>query len=289
MAPTIEHLKASDSANAALEVLDRDGVVIIEGLVEPATRDQINRDLDPFMPDAAMTTPELNDFVQFFFGDKTRRIGAIPAKSRAFCDVMTHSLLTGVCDDILLKAGSSYQMNVGQVIEVGPGAVAQMLHRDEDVWPHMPRPAPTFQVASMTALVDFTEEIGATRVAPGSHKWEDRSRQAEEHEVAVAEMPAGSMAIYIGSTIHGAGTNRTAGKWRRGIHLSFIVGWLRMEENNYLGVPPEIACELPEQVQKLLGYEMHDAINAGGGIAGYVELRDPMVMLREKKGKVEAA
>lgn len=289
MAPAIKHLQATASKEAALEVLNEDGVVVIEGLVPTSVREQINRDLDPHMKDAATTTPELNDFVQYFFGDKTRRIGAIPAKSRAFCDVMTNPLLNGLCDEILLPACSSYQMNVGQVIEVGPGAVAQILHRDEDVWPHMPRPAPTFQVASMTALVDFTEELGATRIVPGSHRWEDRSRQAEEHEVAVAEMPAGSMAIYVGSTIHGAGANRSANGWRRGIHLSFIVGWLRTEENNYLGVPPEVACELPEKVQALLGYEMHDAIEAGGGIAGYVELRDPMRMLRDRKGKVEAA
>ena len=141
----------------------------------------------------------------------------------------------------------------------------------------------------MTALVDFTEETGATRLVPGSHRWQDRSRTPENHEVAVAEMPAGSMAIYVGGTIHGAGANGTHNQWRRGIHLSFIVGWLRTEENNYLGVPPEIACELPERVQQLLGYEMHDAIEAGGGIAGYVELRDPMAILREKKEKVDAA
>lgn len=289
MAQRISHLQATDPRETVLEVLNEDGVVIIEGLVEPATREQINHDLDPFMPEAAMSTPELNGFVQEFFGDKTRRVGAIPAKSRAFCDVMTNPLLTGLCDDILLPACSNYQMNVGQVIEVGPGAIAQMLHRDEDVWPHMPRPAPTFQVASMTALVDFTEEIGATRIVPGSHKWEDRSRQPEPDEVAVAAMPAGSMAIYVGSTIHGAGANRTADGWRRGIHLSFIVGWLRTEENNYLGVPPEVAVDLPEKVQALLGYEMHDAINAGGGIAGYVELRDPMRMLQERKNKEKAA
>jgi ectoine hydroxylase-related dioxygenase (phytanoyl-CoA dioxygenase family) len=134
----------------------------------------------------------------------------------------------------------------------------------------------------MTALGDFTEEIGATRLVPGSHTWEDRSRQPESHEVAVAEMPAGAMAVYLGSTIHGAGANRSADRWRRGIHLSFIAGWLRTEENNYLSVPPDVACRLPKRAQALLGYEMHDAIDAGGGIAGYVDLRDPMMMLRDK-------
>ncbi len=285
MAQQINHLRSSDPTVSILEVLKHDGVVIVEDMLDPSLRDQINRDLDPYMKDAALTTPDLNDFIQSFFGDKTRRIGALPAKSRAFCDVLANPILLGLCDEILLPACSSYQMNVGQVIEVGPGAAAQLLHRDEDVWVHVPRPAPMFQVASMTALVDFTEEIGATRIVPGSHEWE-RERQPEAHEVAVAEMPAGSIAIYLGRTIHGAGANATADLWRRGIHLSYLVGWLRTEENNYIAVPPDVARDLPERVQELLGYQMHDAIEAGGGVAGYVELRDPMKMLRAAKGGV---
>jgi ectoine hydroxylase-related dioxygenase (phytanoyl-CoA dioxygenase family) len=283
MPATIEHVNTSDSRASVLQILERNGVVIVEGMIEAAILSRINRDLDPMMADAIMTTPELNGLIQSFFGDKTRRIGALPAKSRAFCEIMTHPLLNGLCDDILLKCCASYQLNVGQVLEVGPGAEAQLLHRDEDVWSYVPKPCPTFQVSSMAALVDFTEEMGATRLVPGSHLWKDRSRQAQSHEVAVAEMPAGAMAIYDGGTLHGAGANRTVEQWRRGIHISFVAGWLRTEENNYLGVPPEVACQLPDRVQALLGYEMHDAIESGGGIAGYVELRDPMLLLREKK------
>ncbi len=264
-----------------IDVLREDGVVIVEGVLEPALRDQINQDLDPWMTGAAQTAPDLNEFIQAFLGDKTRRIGALPAKSLAFCELLTHPLLLDVCDEFLRPACSSYQMNVGQVLEVGPGAEAQMLHRDEDVWVHVPRPAPIFQVASMTALVDFTAEIGATRLVPGSHAWE-RDRQPEEHEVAVAEMRAGSLAIYLGRTIHGAGANTTASSWRRGVHLSYLVGWLRTEENNVLAVPPEVARDLPERVQALLGYGMHDAIETGGGVAGYVELRDPIKLLQAR-------
>lgn len=283
MTVQIEHRQATESKDLLLEVLERDGVVILEGLVEPDQLQRINDELNPFMRTAATTVPEMNPILQKFYGDKTRRMGALPAKSRTFCEVLTHPLLAAICDEILLKAGSSYQMNVGQILEVGPDAVAQFLHRDEDVWPHMPKPCPTFQIASMTALTDFTEEIGATCFVPGSHLWEDRARQAEPHEVAIAEMPAGSMALYLGSTLHGAGTNRTSDRWRRGIHLSFVVGWIRTEENNYLNIPMEVVRDLPERVQALLGYQMHDAIEAGGGVAGSVEFRDPMVLLREQK------
>ena len=96
-------------------------------------------------------------------------------------------------------------------------------------------------------------------------------------------MPAGSAVIYLGSTLHGAGTNSTQETWRRGLHMSYVVGWLRTEENNVLATPPEIARNLPERAQALLGYAVHDAIEDMGGYAGMVEMRDPLALLREGK------
>ena len=76
------------------------------------------------------------------------------------------------------RTARGYQLNVAQVMDRGPGAEQQILHRDEDVWVHLPRPHPEVQLASVIALVDFSAEIGATVVAPGSHRWE-RERQPE--------------------------------------------------------------------------------------------------------------
>ena len=102
-------------------------------------------------------------------------------------------------------------------------------------------------------------------------------------EIAQAVMPAGTAAVYLGTTLHGAGTNRSAESWRRGLHLSYVVGWLRTEENNVLATPPEIARTLPERAQRLLGYGVHDAISKLGGYVGMVGLRDPIDLLREGK------
>lgn len=130
------------------------------------------------------------------------------------------------------------------------------------------------------ALVDFTRENGATRLIPGSHQWE-LERTPEESEGVYAEMPAGSAVIYLGSTIHGGGANSTQDPWRRGMHLSYVLGWLRTEENHYLATPPEIARSLPRQAQQLLGYAAHDALAMGGGYLGALDLRDPADMLAD--------
>jgi ectoine hydroxylase-related dioxygenase (phytanoyl-CoA dioxygenase family) len=137
------------------------------------------------------------------------------------------------------------------------------------------------------AFVDFTRENGATRVVPGSHRWPDRLLPAAEQilgpqpdpeQIAYAEMPAGSAVIYTGGVIHGGGANGTDIP-RRGVHLSYCLGWLRTEENNYLSVPPELAATLPRQAQEVLGYATHDSISRGGGYLGMVRMQDPVDLL----------
>jgi ectoine hydroxylase-related dioxygenase (phytanoyl-CoA dioxygenase family) len=94
-------------------------------------------------------------------------------------------------------------------------------------------------------------------------------------------MKAGSAVIYLGSTVHGGGANSTPSQWRRGMHLSYVVGWLRTEENHYLTTPADVARTLPLQVQEILGYAAHDAIADFGGYLGTVELRDPVDLMAE--------
>jgi ectoine hydroxylase-related dioxygenase (phytanoyl-CoA dioxygenase family) len=89
--------------------------------------------------------------------------------------------------------------------------------------------------------------------------------------------------VYLGSTIHGAGANSTRAEWRPGLHISYVLGWLRTEENNYLAVPPDVARTLPRAAQEVLGYAVHDAIASAGGYLGMVGLRDPVELLREGK------
>ena len=130
------------------------------------------------------------------------------------------------------------------------------------------------------ALEEFTDENGSTRVVPGSHRW-PRDRQPDASEIAPAIMPAGSAVLYLGSTLHGGGANTSVQLQRRGLHLSYVVGWLRPEENNVLSTPREVARGLPRRAQELIGYSAHDAISEGGGYLGTVDLRSPIDLLEE--------
>jgi ectoine hydroxylase-related dioxygenase (phytanoyl-CoA dioxygenase family) len=70
-------------------------------------------------------------------------------------------------------------------------------------------------------------------------------------------MRKGSALFYLGSTMHGAGENRSD-KARMGLINTYSLGWLRQEVNQYLSIPMEIARTLDDRMRRLLGYTTHD-------------------------------
>jgi ectoine hydroxylase-related dioxygenase (phytanoyl-CoA dioxygenase family) len=96
------------------------------------------------------------------------------AKTRAFDALATDPLLLGVLDQVL----GHYQLSAPVSICIGPGEKAQILHRDDAIYP-VPEPHPPLVVNTMWPLDEFTAENGATRFIPG---W---LRQQENHCLSV--------------------------------------------------------------------------------------------------------
>jgi ectoine hydroxylase-related dioxygenase (phytanoyl-CoA dioxygenase family) len=288
MAATIERFAASADADAIHAGLERDGAVIIEGLLSLDVVDRVNEEVEAAVAAADPDEALFNPIMQAFHGPFTRQVSGVPGISRTFAtDVMCHPALLALCDRVLLPSCATYQLNIGHLLQRGPGSDEQWLHRDEAVWSDVPRPHPELQLASVIAFVDFTRDNGATRVVPGSHRWSDRDLLPAEQmaasmpspeQIAYAEMPAGSAVVYSGGTIHAGGSN-TTNVQRRGAHLSYCLGWLRTEENNYLSTPPEVAATLPRRAQELLGYALHDSMSRGGGYLGMVRMQDPVELM----------
>lgn len=285
----LEHLPATSSVDDVHAVLDRDGAVIVDELLSPEIVAAVNSELEQAIQETDPDAEWFNEMMKAFHGPNTRALSGVSGISPTFAvEVMCHPLLLGVCDRVLLPSCARYQLNLGQILQRGPGSPDQILHRDELVWADVPKPAPELQLAAVIAFADFTIENGATRVVPGSHRWADRDLlpidqvlrpPPDPDTIARAVMPAGSAVVYLGGTIHGAGANVTADQQRRGAHLSFCVGWLRTEENNYLSIPPRVASTLPRQAQELIGYAMHDGIPRGGGYLGMLDGQDPVELL----------
>jgi ectoine hydroxylase-related dioxygenase (phytanoyl-CoA dioxygenase family) len=198
-----------------------------------------------------------------FEGFGTQRIYALFAKTRAFDEAAVHPLVTGVLDRVL---GESYQFSAPVGICIGPGEAAQVLHRDDAIYP-LPWPHDDVVVNTMWAFDDFTTENGATRVVPGSHKWTTADYDAD-HPTVTVEMPAGSVIFYPGTVLHGGGANHTE-RPRLGVILEYVTGWLRPQENHLLAVPHDIAADLAPELQELLGYNVYPPF------VGYVDGRHP--------------
>ena len=109
------------------------------------------------------------------------------------------------------------------------------------------------RVQIMLAVSDFTEENGATQVVPGSHTWSE-DRVADPSEAVSAELQAGSALLFLGSTHHRGGTNRTTDQYGTGLTTGLDSAAVRQEENMYLALGPEVVKSYPAEVQRLLGW-----------------------------------
>jgi len=252
---SIPRFSAKDPLNEMAAALDLAGCLVVSDLLDAKTRRAIVAELAPHME----ATPLAEDDPTDFYPGRTRRVTALVTRSESVGDLVIHPTATALCDRFLLpNAESGYQLHVTAALEVGPGARSQVLHREEDSFTYFPLPRPNLILASMWAISDFRADNGATLLVPGSHRWE-ADRVTTDDEVVRAEMPAGSLLFWLGGTLHGAGAN-TSDDWRYGVILTYSLGWLRQEENQYLDVPIDVAERLPPKLRAMIGYEMHRAL-----------------------------
>ena len=250
----IVHFASSASSEQICAQLDEDAAVIVDNVVSADSLAALRAELDPYLLGVARGR---NDFSGF----ETKRVGALVARSPACRGLVLDPMVNAICDTVLGRHADGYQLHFTQAVSIGPGESAQVLHRDRGVWGgYVPRRIET-QLSTIWAVSDFTRDNGATLLVPGSQHW-DKDRQPEPHEIAAAEMTAGSVLIYTGTVMHGGGTNLTDTN-RLGVLLHYTLNWLRQEENQYLSCPPDVAKDLSPELRELLGYSQ------GGTVLGF--------------------
>jgi len=262
----IVHLKASASGEDVSAALERDGAVIVDAVLSPGQTDEVMAELRPWIEN---TKPGPDAFA----GRNTRRTGALIARSPKCRELVTNPLVLATCGKFLGHA-TSYRLHLTQVISIGPDEPAQQIHRDQWAFDFFSFPK-GFEVQCNTiwAMTDFTERNGATRVIPGSNRFDDKL-EFNEQDTIPAEMSKGSVLFYSGSVYHGGGANRSS-ETRIGVNITYNLSWLRQEENQYLAVPLDIARTLPIELLRLMGYQR------GAYALGYVgDLLDPIQIVR---------
>lgn len=242
----ITHVSTSTPIEEIAQIIERDAAIIIDDVLDAAQIDTIRAQLGESFEPASTGDNK-------FYGFKTKRLGGLLVKSEACRDVAVHDLPLKTAEVVLGPYCDDFQLHFTQGVAIGPGEAGQMLHRDRGVWGgYLSRKIET-QLSTIWAVTDFTHENGATRLVPGSHKWE-RGRAPEPHEIVSAEMKAGSVLLYTGSVLHGGGANSTSDQTRIGLLIHYTLNWLRQEENQYLCYPPEVAAKFPARLRALIGY-----------------------------------
>jgi ectoine hydroxylase-related dioxygenase (phytanoyl-CoA dioxygenase family) len=228
----------------ALEAFDRDGYVVLKGLLTGDRLEELKAVLHTCLGPEGRNS---------FEGFKTQRAYALLAKSARLGAFAAHPAILG-----FLKARLHDQplLSAFLAINIGPGEAEQIAHHDDGFY-LAPRPGPLQGLSVIWAVDPFTAETGATRVWPGSHRWPAGRSPGPDDRSHQALMEPGDAIVFHGGLWHAGGANTTADQYRLAVTAQYCAPWLRTQENMSLAVPPEIVAELEEPLPSLLGYQIH--------------------------------
>ena len=227
--------------------LARDGWCVFGRAVEPALIAGIAMDLDACFA----ATPLCQGA---FYGERTKRFGSLLTRSPAIERLAMHPLVLEIVEQMLLPWCERIALNLTQAIEIHPGALPQLPHRDQDMW-QGPKGSLEYLVNVMWPLTTFTRRNGGTRLWTGSQLDQDIPVLPDEDSVVPLVLP-GDALIFLGSTLHGGGGN-ASGAPRRGIVISYCLGWLKPFELQWLVYPPQVARRFSPELASLVGYAQH--------------------------------
>ena len=230
-----------------IRALREHGYCIIPNLLEPHRVAALEADLEP----AFAQTPFGEGY---FYGYRTKRFGSLLRRSAHTEHLVLDATILAIVQEILGPACDRVQLNVAQAIEIHPGELEQFPHCDHDMWP-APKAGHEYLVNVIWPLTPFTRSNGATRIYPGTHRGAPASI-ADLTDPVFAECTPGSAICFLGSTVHGAGANRTQAV-RRGVVIGYSLGWLKPYENPWLAYPPEVARNFSNELAELAGYAQH--------------------------------
>jgi ectoine hydroxylase-related dioxygenase (phytanoyl-CoA dioxygenase family) len=242
----LQHLPADAESSAIVAAVQQDGAVILDDVLSESFITALREETDPYME-------HTSNGEDHFAGHHTTRTGGLLVRSEKCRELIEHQTILNPCNEFLAPYCERVQLHLTQIIRIRPGETAQTIHRDRWAWgKHLSHLEPQFN--TIWAVTDFTSENGATQVVPGSTQWPD-DQEIQPEQIAQAEMKAGSVLVYSGSVFHSGGAN-TSDQDRIGINITYALGWLRQEENQYLSCPPELAKDLSPTLQGLAGYAM---------------------------------
>ena len=248
---------------AHIAAVEHDGYTVIEDAIEPDLVDELLDTLDRLVVEL-----DIHPAGNRFEGGNTLRIYNLLAHGEVFARIPIHESVLPVVDGVL---GPGCLISSLSSIDIRPGEIAQPIHADDQLIP-IPKPHPPTVCNTMWALTDFTEANGATRIMPGTHLADTSPEYGTEYDSIPAVMSKGSVLVWHGSLWHGGGANLTDQR-RVGIAMNYCAGYIRQQENQQLGLSPDLVATFPARLQELVGYGIYQ------GLIGHIDKRSPAELL----------
>jgi ectoine hydroxylase-related dioxygenase (phytanoyl-CoA dioxygenase family) len=219
MAVCLEELGVKDSlvSDEQYRFLDTYGYLILPGALEASTVSALRARFDDLVSsEGDRAGSEVSQ------EEGSDRLANLVDKDPRFDSCWTYPPQLAAVNHVF--AGHDFKLHSVNGRSAHPGYGLQALHTD---WHQAVQPGDYQVCNSIWMLDDFTEENGATRVVPGSHRWGRTPKEAmtdprDHHPDEVLLLGhAGTCGIFNSHVWHGGTANRSTGQ-RRALHGAFV-------------------------------------------------------------------
>jgi ectoine hydroxylase-related dioxygenase (phytanoyl-CoA dioxygenase family) len=265
-------LPSDPTTRAHIEHVIEHGYVIIPNCFTRAQAKEARDEIQRLLTKDGIPLGGRNNFE----GLSTNRIYSVLNKTRVF-DKFAILPPVLALNDYFLDEG--YQLHAFHTISINPGEKAQALHHD-DGYIQMERPRRPFGSAIMVAFDEYTASNGATRIIPGSHKWDSHHRGIPE-ETIPALCPEGGVVYFISTLWHGGGAN-VSDKPRQSATVQYCQPYIRSFENQMLAVDPRKLKDINPRIVEMMGWKhMEPFVGYADGLSPLRAMRRMVGWLRE--------
>jgi ectoine hydroxylase-related dioxygenase (phytanoyl-CoA dioxygenase family) len=192
-----------------------------------------------------------------------QRVWVLLNKGRVFEELVQNEIALDLVGHLLSPGFLLSNVNANIA---GPGGKPMFLHSDTD---YVPPPFPPYAMVCnvMWFLDDFTDENGATRIVPMSHKLRHPPDYAKRYNTVAVTGPRGTAMVFHGGLWHQTGANRSTDQKRRGILTYYCRPFMRQQENFFKSLHDDVLERATPRLRQLLGYEMWlGGVGAIGGL-----------------------
>ncbi|CAG7916952.1 unnamed protein product [Penicillium olsonii] len=246
-----------------VRILKEDGTVTVKNFIDPELVQKLQEEINPTIAAFPLGPNHESEVYKVTIGSKTKQVANLVTVSETFRHkILNHSFMHEVTDRVFRPDWGDYWMNRSSILHIEPGEKAQIVHQDLPLYrvnDYRTPDQPEFMLNYFVALTEFREDNGATRLIPGSHRWDGKSPRPTYEQGVPALLQPGDAILLFGSLFHAAGANN-ANENRRALAVSMHPCHFTPLES-HLHISRETVETMTPLAQKMIGWRSLDNHN----------------------------